>query len=151
MANSQQNHIRTPGFEHKQSCGQGPLHPQALAGLKLFNHGAYFEAHEALELAWRVETGSVRDLYRGILQVAVMYHHIKRNNFNGAIKMFQRCQPWLKPFPAICRGIDLEDLRNNIQEVYNELARRGPRGISYFNQALLLPIKYTDFKPMDQS
>ena len=48
---------------------QGPLHPQAVYGMELFNQGRYFEAHEALEAAWRDESGPVRDLYRGILQV----------------------------------------------------------------------------------
>src|SRR6185503_4609752 len=50
-----------------------PLHPQAAEGLRLFNAGKYFEAHEALEDAWNEEAGPVRDLYRGVLQIAVVY------------------------------------------------------------------------------
>ena len=37
-------------------------------GIRLFNAGQYWRAHEALEAAWREEPGAVRDLYRGILQ-----------------------------------------------------------------------------------
>lgn len=144
MNNSQHQHKFTPGLDHRQRCEDGPLHPQALAGLRYFNQGAYFEAHEALESAWRVESGSSRDLYRGILQVAVMYHHIMRNNFNGAIKMFQRCMPWLLPFPDFCHGVDVAALRADCLNVYNELARLGPRNMADFNRALLLPIKYSD-------
>jgi len=33
------------------------LHPQAADGLRLFNAGKYFEAHEALEEAWNEEKG----------------------------------------------------------------------------------------------
>ena len=85
-----------------------PLHPQAAEGLRLFNEGKYFEAHEALEIAWLEEKGKVRDLYRGILQVGVAYLHITRGNFNGAIKVHERSQRWLKDFPAVCRGIRVE-------------------------------------------
>jgi predicted metal-dependent hydrolase len=127
----------------RQGCSDGPLHPQALVGLELFNRGEFFEAHEALELAWREETGVVRDLYRGILQVAVMYHHVARNNFRGAMKMYQRCMTWLTPFPPVCRGIDISDLRQNCQAVFDELSRLGPHGINRFNRAFLRPVKYT--------
>jgi len=69
-----------------------PLHPQAAEGLRLFNAGKYFEAHEALEDAWNAETGRVRELYRGILQIAVVYLHVTRGNYNGAVKVYGRSQ-----------------------------------------------------------
>ena len=43
------------------SCN-APLHPRAAEGLRLFNAGKYFEAHEALEDAWNAEKGEVREL-----------------------------------------------------------------------------------------
>ena len=82
---------------------QAPLHPQAAEGLRLFNAGEYFEAHEALEDAWNAETGRVRDLYRGILQIAVVYLHITRRNYNGAVKVYARSQRWVRDWPDVCR------------------------------------------------
>ena len=73
-----------------------PLHPQAAEGLRLFNAGEYFEAHEALEDAWNAEPGKVRELYRGILQIAVVYLHITRGNYNGAVKVYGRSQRWMR-------------------------------------------------------
>ena len=58
-----------------------------MEGLKLFNKKKFFEAHEELEDAWRDETGEIRNLYQGILQVAVAYLHVTRRNFNGAVKV----------------------------------------------------------------
>jgi uncharacterized protein len=58
-----------PSPEEITTGCMGALPPLALRGLELFNQGEYFEAHEALELAWREETGPVRELYRGILQI----------------------------------------------------------------------------------
>jgi predicted metal-dependent hydrolase len=49
-------------------------------GRKLFNSGLYFEAHEAWEDAWRVETGPVRLMLHGLIQVAAGLHKAVRQN-----------------------------------------------------------------------
>lgn len=119
-----------------------PLHPQAAQGLRLFNARQYFEAHEALEDAWNDEKGKVRDLYRGILQIAVVYLHITRGNYNGAIKVFGRSQRWLKDWPDTCRGIDVGSLRMDAQAAINEVKRLGEAGMLQFDHSLLKPITW---------
>src|SRR5687768_12508772 len=104
---------------------RAPLHPRAVEGLRLFNAREYFEAHEALEDAWNAEPGPVRDLYRGILQVAVVYLHITRRNYNGAVKVYIRSQRWLNPWPEVCRGIEVGELRRNAEIAISELNRLG--------------------------
>jgi uncharacterized protein len=126
----------TPG-----AC-EGSLHPEAILGLELFNARKYFEAHEALETAWRAESGPARELYRGILQVAVAYLHIQRDNYAGARKMFHRCRRWLEPFPDSCRGIDLAQLKRDYQAVEALLVRLGPGGLHSFDQDQFKPIPY---------
>lgn len=121
------------------SCN-APLHPQAVEGLHLFNAGKYFEAHEALENAWNAEKGPVRDLYRGILQIAVVYLHITRNNYPGAVKVYGRSQKWLKNWPAICRGIEVEKLRRDAEGVITEVQRLGAERLSEFDRSLLKPV-----------
>lgn len=121
-----------------------PLHPHAAQGLRLFNEGKYFEAHEALEAAWLEEKGKVRDLYRGILQVGVAYLHITRGNYNGAIKVHGRSVRWLKDFPPVCRGIHVEELRSDAEEAINEVMRLGEERIGEFDVALLKPIKWEE-------
>jgi predicted metal-dependent hydrolase len=119
-----------------------PLHPQAAEGLRLFNAGEYFEAHEALEIAWNEERGGVRDLYRGILQIAVVYLHITRGNYNGAVKVYGRSQKWMKDWPEVCRGIQVEDLRRDAAVVMQEVLRLGEKRLGEFNFALLKPIRW---------
>ena len=121
-----------------------PLHPQAAEGLRLFNAGEYFEAHEALEEAWKEEKGEVRILYQGILQIAVTYLHITRGNYNGAVKVYRRGQPKLKDWADVCRGIFVEELRQNAEAVIKEVQRLGPDRISAFNTSLLKPIKWNE-------
>lgn len=121
-----------------------PLHPHAAQGLRLFNEGKYFEAHEALEVAWLEEKGEIRDLYRGILQVGVTYLHITRGNYNGAIKVHGRSVRWLKDFPPVCRGIGVEELRSDAEEAINEVMKLGEKRIGEFDLARLRPVKWEE-------
>ena len=119
-----------------------PLHPAAIQGLALFNAGDYFEAHEALESAWRDEPGPIRELYQGILQAAVTYLHIQRGNYAGAIKVSMRARVKLDPWPDHCRGVDVAALRNDLAHVMETLTRLGPQHIEAFDQSIFKPVKY---------
>ena len=122
----------------------GPLHPQTVEGFLLFNARKYFEAHEALEDAWRQETGPIRDLYLGILQIAVVYLHITRGNYNGAVKVYARSQKWLKDRPEHCRGVHVGELQENARKVMQEVQRLGPEGIGKFDVSLLKPLHWEE-------
>lgn len=121
-----------------------PLHPRAIDGLRLFNMGEYFEAHEALEDAWNAEPGKVRELYRGILQIAVVYLHITRRNYNGAVKVYLRSQRWVRDWPDICRGIHVEELRRNAEAAITEVRRLGIERIAEFDNSLLKPVVWDE-------
>jgi uncharacterized protein len=118
----------------------GTLHPRAREGLILFNEGKYFEAHEELEAAWRDERGKVRELYQGILEAGVTYLHITRGNYAGAIKVYGRSMRWMRQWPEICRGVEVWQLRNDLDAVIKEVERLGEKRITEFNQDLLKPV-----------
>jgi predicted metal-dependent hydrolase len=122
----------------------GRLHPEALAGLRLFNQGCYWEAHEALETAWRDEPGQIRHLYRGVLQVGVAYYHISKRNYTGALKLFRRSHRWLTPFSGICRGIDVDRVKADFEAAIQELQRLGPDRIEEFDTRLLNPVIFSE-------
>jgi predicted metal-dependent hydrolase len=124
-----------------------PLHPQAIEGIRLFNSGRYFEAHEALEDAWKEEKGGIRELYRGILQIAVVYLHITRNNYDGALKVYGRSIKWLKDWPETCRGVDVGTLRRDARVVFEEVQRLGMKNIGKFNLSLLKPVGWDGDMP----
>jgi predicted metal-dependent hydrolase len=115
------------------------LHPLALRGLQLFAAGEYFEAHEALEEAWREERGEVRGLYQGILQAAVFYLHLQRNNYPGARKMHQRCQTLLEGYPPLCRGVHVADLRRSLDTMLEEATRLGEGNLHRLRPSLFVP------------
>lgn len=122
-------------------CG-GTLHPKAAEGIRLFNEGKYFEAHEELEIAWNEETGPIRDLYRGILQVAVTYLHITRGNYDGAVKVHARSLRWTRGWNEICRGINVEKLRSDAEFAMREVERLGRNRIEEFDPSLFKPIQW---------
>ncbi len=133
----------SPTADEVACACQAGLDAPVIEGLKLFNAGEYFECHELLENAWRAETGAIRELYRGILQVAVGYYQIRRGNYIGARKMFTRCRRWLAPFPDSCQGINLGKLRRDFQIVEDTLVRLGPERITSFDPGLFHPVEFT--------
>ena len=110
----------------------------------LFNDGRYFEAHEELEAAWREERGKVRELYQGILEAAVTYLHIRRGNYDGAIKVYGRSMRWLESWPEICRGADVGQLRRDLNAAMAEIRRLGKARVGEFNESLLKPMLWKE-------
>lgn len=124
-----------------QSCRE-PLPDLAIQGLEEFNRTNYFEAHEYLEEAWRIDQSIGRDLYQAVLQVAVAYYHIMRGNYKGAAKLFLRVRQWIDPLPDICRGVDIKKLRMEARIAHQELLNLGPERIKEFDLSLLRPVHY---------
>ena len=123
-----------------QGCA-GSLPPHAVDGIRLFNAGQYWRAHEALEAAWREEPGAVRDLYRGILQAGVVYLHIERGNLPGALKVYHRCRRWLALYPDVCRGVDVAKLRLDLDHAVEERRLLGVNGVGAVDRALFKPVE----------
>ena len=120
----------------------GTIHPAAIKGMELFNAGEYWLAHEELETAWNEESGAVRELYRAILQTAVVYLHITRANYMGAIKVYRRVQKWITPWPDVCRGIEIGQLHQDLDTVMAEVKRLGPNRLAGFDLSLFKPVRW---------
>lgn len=111
-----------------------PLHPDLTAaergalaeeGRARFNAGRFFDAHESWEEIWRSrpapETtkaqGSAgalpdKDLWRGLIQVAVgLHHHLVRGKPAPARRVLARGLRRLEAFPQGTEGLDLDALR----------------------------------------
>ena len=123
---------------------ESPIPSLVLKGLREFNAGEYFEAHELLEAAWKQETGPVRDVYRAILQIGVAYLQIGRGNYNGAHKMFVRAVQWLSPLPDRCHGIDIAQLRADAATVRERLEHLGADRVQELDRDLLKPIIFEE-------
>jgi hypothetical protein len=87
------------------------------------------------------DQGPGRDLYRGILQVAIAYYQIERGNYRGATKMLLRVRQWLDPLPDVCRGVNIAQLREDAERVYTALTELGPDHINNLDRTLFRPVE----------
>lgn len=129
----------------KMDCKQ-QLPPKVIVGLKLFNQKKFYESHEELEDAWHAERGEIRSLYQGILQAAVIYFHITRANYEGAIRMHERCMKLLADYPDVCCGIEVGALKRDLWAVNEEVKRLGLEGIANFEYSLFKDLKWVEGK-----
>jgi len=112
-----------------------------LRGIALFNAGDYFEQHEVLEEAWRQESGPIRQLYQGILQVGVAYLHIKRGNYLGATRLLERALDKLLQLPDVCQGVDVAQLVSDASTARAQVIRLGPERINQFSSVFFKPVR----------
>jgi predicted metal-dependent hydrolase len=74
-------------------------------GLDLIRRGAYFEAHEELELAWRSATPAERDFCQGLVHVAVAWYQAGRGNRVGCERQLEKARRRLAPYAPAHEGV----------------------------------------------
>ena len=92
-------------------------------GISRWDAQRYFEAHELLEHAWKHADGPDRELWKGVIQVAVAGVHLQRGNPAGAERLLERSLGRLAPLPDVARGVDLARLRAVVTEAIAALRR----------------------------
>ncbi len=97
--------------------------------VELFNAGRYFEAHEVLERLWLAADGLDRELYQGVLQVAVGLHHGAHGNRKGASSMLAKGVSRLAPLAPSRLGLDVARLLDDVRAFQGAPpgARRAPK------------------------
>lgn len=92
-----------------------------------FNTGLFFDCHETLEEIWQQDHSGIRDLYKGLIQVAAAFVHIKRPNHFGADRLTRTALGYLEPYRATgAMGFDVETIARGVEVVntrVNELGR----------------------------
>ena len=95
----------------------------ALEGVRRFNAGEFFEAHEAFEDCLdEVEDDDRWTLLLGLIQVAVGYHK-QTSGHPGAARMLGLGSAKLAPLPDVAWGVRVEALRRRVASDLASLAR----------------------------
>src|SRR5712692_10566427 len=86
-----------------------------LGGIRFFNEGDFFEAHEVWEDLWMNCAGPERRFYQGLIQTAVALYHFGNGNLRGAVKLYHSSRAYLEPSGAMYMGLDVGALRNQME------------------------------------
>ena len=102
-------------------------------GIRLFNTGYFFEAHDALEEVWVERTGREKTLYQGLIQVAAGLYKAGMKNQGGAVSLLRKGLAKLEAVAALDTPVDLGRLIDETSTVLAELERCGQAGIEGFD------------------
>ena len=80
------------------------------AGVRLFNAGHFWHAHEQWEDCWRVAAEPDAAFYKGIIQAAAALVHWGRGNNVGLRRNWAKGRPKLAALPSSYNGVDLAGL-----------------------------------------
>jgi predicted metal-dependent hydrolase len=79
--------------------------------------GAYFEAHEELELAWRAAVPEERDFFQGLVHVTVAWYQAGRGNVTGCGRQLEKATRRLAAYAPAHRGVDVGSLLAQVAAV----------------------------------
>ncbi len=115
-----------------------------LRGIEEFNGGEFFECHEYLEEAWMEESGRVRYLYQGILQVGVGFYHLQNGNWRGATGLLRNGTARLKEFEPTTLGVDVARLVRESERCLRELEQRGRERLHEFDHSTIPKVHWAE-------
>ena len=101
-----------------------------LDGIRLFNEGRFWDAHEALEEVWRPLPTSApeRRFYQGLILMAAACLHLERaktapeRSTRPALRCYRSGLEKLEGYPDVYLGLDLEALRRAARGAFEPLA-----------------------------
>jgi hypothetical protein len=78
--------------------------------LELVRDGRGFDAHELLEDRWRAAPEPERDLYQGLVHVAVATYQESRGNEVGRTRQLEKAIRRLTPYAPTYEGVEIDVL-----------------------------------------
>lgn len=81
-----------------------------LEGIRLFNQGHYWHAHEQWEVCWLRSEEPDATFYKGIIQAAAALVHWQKGNLRGLRRNWEKARPKLVALPSSVHGLDLAAL-----------------------------------------
>jgi predicted metal-dependent hydrolase len=83
-------------------------------GLDLMRRGAFFEAHEELELAWRAAPPEERDFFQGLVHVTVAWYQAGRGRPVACASQLGKARRRLAAYAPRHRGVDVQSLLRRV-------------------------------------
>ena len=88
-----------------------PVQDHLRRGIRFFNRGQYWQAHEVWEEAWTPDRhGPDRGFWKGLIQLAAGCLHYTRRTRRGAVNKWRGGAAYLRPYLPAHHGVALERL-----------------------------------------
>jgi uncharacterized protein len=87
-------------------------------GIRLFNQGNFFAAHEVWEQEWKIAEGEEKVFYQAMIQAAAALLHIQRGNYAGAVSVYLKSWAKLALLPEVSMGIELAQFRSELRQYF---------------------------------
>jgi predicted metal-dependent hydrolase len=95
-------------------------------GLRLYDAGEFFAAHEAWESVWLRAQEPEKTFLQGLIQVTAAFHHLQRNNPQGTALLLQAALGRLEHYPARFGDISVTVLCDDIRAWLQALEADAP-------------------------
>jgi uncharacterized protein len=95
-------------------------------GLRCYEAGEFFAAHEAWETVWLEVHEPDKTFLQGLIQVTAAFHHLRCNNPVGTGRLLHAALRRLEPYPACFGGISVTTLCSDIRERIQALDANEP-------------------------
>lgn len=84
-------------------------------GVRLFNEGRYWHAHEAWEDIWLDSSGPARLVLQSLIQMAAALYHVERDNPGGATRLFTAAEEKLRRVPEPGLKLDRDEILERLK------------------------------------
>jgi predicted metal-dependent hydrolase len=96
-------------------------------GLRCYRAGEFFAAHEHWETVWLHAPEPEKTFLQALIQLAAAFHHLQRNNLNGAKSLLAGALQRLGPYPASFQGVSVAALSDEIRRCMCEVEKQSAR------------------------
>ena len=108
-------------------------------GIRLFNAGSFWDAHESWEDVWRRREEESRIFFQGIIQAAAGFHLItERPRPGGAAKNLEKALEKLALFPDQFLGLEVGMLRDSLRKTLKALEQAEGREAELKNVEIVI-------------
>ncbi|MBE9031494.1 DUF309 domain-containing protein [filamentous cyanobacterium LEGE 11480] len=111
------------------------LPPEFWQGINEFNQGEFYACHDTLEAIWIPSVGPEKQLYQGIIQIAVAIYHLSNQNWRGTVILMGEGLNRLRHYPDEFAELDIGQFREEIAELLEILQNLGAERIADFRWA----------------
>ena len=96
-------------------------------GVRLFNDGLFFEAHEAWEHQWlRAADPDDKEFLQSLIMIAGALHHWTKKEYAGAVKLLAKSASKLEKLAVYRGNIDLQGLKDGVLDLAEKMSGCAP-------------------------